>query len=177
MHSLPSGAPLLLLRVTGGLAEVHAKLPAVDDLLAERIFGLGGTGDIDEIGMCEASRLTGPSVNGDTYVHDVADIAEKVVEIFVRHLEGHVADEEGLGRRVGLEGSVLGARPRVLLGLVILDDKVAALENLHVKGLDGGLRILEILELNISESKHIISSGSMHRLWCRVYPLLSPLLS
>lgn len=46
--------------------------------------------------MRKPSGLTGSSVNGDSNIDDVADTSEKIVEITVGHLEGHVANEQSL---------------------------------------------------------------------------------
>lgn len=135
-----------------GSAEVYTKLPAVDDLVAEDFLGLGSAGGIDEVGVGETSGLAGPAVNGHTDVHDVADVAEEIVEVLVRHLKRHVSNEESLGGRVGHEVSVTTTRPGVLLGAVELADNVTALEDLHVEVLYRRRGLVNSLEFDISET-------------------------
>lgn len=154
LHSSPV-LPVLPVRVpplVRGSAEVYTKLPAVDDLVAEDFLGLGSAGGIDEVGVGETSGLAGPAVNGHTDVHDVADVAEEIVEVLVRHLKRHVSNEESLGGRVGHEVSVTTTRPGVLLGAVELADNVTALEDLHVEVLYRRRGLVNSLEFDISET-------------------------
>lgn len=65
--------------------------------------------------MRESSRLARAAVDGDADVNDVCDVAEELVEVCVGHLEGEVADEEGLG------GGVLGLDGVAGLGHVVYD--------------------------------------------------------
>ncbi len=99
--------------------------------------------------MGETSWLAGSSVNGHADVDDVSNVTEQLVEISVRHLEGEVTNEEGLG------GLVLGAR--FVGGLVlVIDDQATAFEDGLVLGFDGCGGLLDGLILDISEStKHI----------------------
>lgn len=131
-----------------GLAEVDAEWPSVDDLSVKGLPRLGGTLDVNKVSVGEASGLAGPAVDGNTDVNDVANVAEKVVQVLVGHLERHVADEDGLGRGIGYVFPVVGLH----LGLVELADEVAALEDLHVEVLDGRLGVLDGLVLDVSES-------------------------
>ncbi len=95
--------------------------------------------------MGETSWLAGSSVNGNTDVNDVSNVAEKLVEISVGHLESEVADEERLG------GCVLGAW--LVGGLVlVVDDQTTAFEDLLVLGFDGCGGLLDGLKLDISKS-------------------------
>jgi hypothetical protein len=154
----PVVAPVVVPVVVGaGLAEVHAELPSVDGLLLQDFSSLGRAGDVDEVGVSESSRLASPPVNGNADVHDVANVTEEVVEVLVRHLEGHVSDEESLRRSVVLEAAGSTASFGVILGCVELDDKVAAFKHLHVEVVDGGLRVGNILELDVSETVKAIS--------------------
>jgi hypothetical protein len=138
--------------VVAGLAEIDAELAAVDDLLAKNLLRLGGAGNVDEVCVGEASGLAGPAVDGNTDVHDIANVAEEVVQVLVRHLEGHVANEESLRGRVGNVAAAGRGRLGVGLGPVELADEVAALEDLHVQVVDGGLGVLDVLEVDVSES-------------------------
>jgi hypothetical protein len=142
------------------LAEVDAKFPSVDFLSLEDLLSLGGTGDVDEVGVGEASGLAGSPVNGNTHVHDVANVAEEVVQVLVGHLEGHVADEESLGRRVVRCGTVEPSTVATVaasavtggFGAVELDNEVPAFEDLHVQVVNGSLSIVDALELNVTET-------------------------
>ena len=133
------------------LAEVDAERPSVDDLSVQGLPRLGSTLDVNEVSVGEASGLAGPAVDGDTDVNDVANVAEKVVQVLVGHLERHVADEDGLGRGAGDVWLLVGV-PGLFLGLVELANQVAALEDLHVEVLDGRLGVLNALVLDVSES-------------------------
>lgn len=75
---------------------IHAQPSAIRLFTLQLLHSVHRALDINEIGMCETSGLSGSSINGDTHVDHIADTAEEVVEITVGHLEGHVADEEGL---------------------------------------------------------------------------------
>ena len=157
-----------------GLAEVNTEWPAVDDLSVQRLLRHGGTLDVNEVSVGEASGLAGPAVDSDTDINDVANVAEKVVQVLVRHLERHVADEEGLGRGVG--GVCLVAVLPALLGLVELADQVAALEDLHIEVLNGRLGVLNALVLDVSESvecQFLIDRVVIERTHPRLNPLLS----
>jgi hypothetical protein len=143
---------LVLPSVGGGrLAEVDAELPSVDGLVLQYLPGLLSARDVDEVGVGEASRLAGASVNGNADIHHVANVAEEIVEVLVRHLKRHVSDEERLAGRVLLEASSRGAGLGAGFGEVELDDEVAALEYLHVEVVDGRLGVAEALELDVAE--------------------------
>jgi hypothetical protein len=104
--------------------------------------------------VSESSRLASPAVNGNAYIHDVADVAEEVVEVLVRHFKRHIADEKGLGRRVlYIAALVRTAGLGVLLRAVELHNEVPALEDLHVKVLDGSLGVIGILKLDVTEAE------------------------
>ena len=99
--------------------------------------------DVDEVSVRETSWLSRTSVDGNTDVDDVSDALEKVVQVTVRHLEGHVSDEESLGGRVEWSvGSVEAAWTLAglkSLGLVrsILHGEAAAFEELLVESFNG----------------------------------------
>jgi hypothetical protein len=104
--------------------------------------------------MREPSRLSRSAINGNTNIDHIADAAEEVVEIAVSHLEGHVADEKGLGGRIlRLAGAVgAGFQLRGLEG-GILDGKAAAFEELLMQGFDGFRGRFGGFEVDIAESK------------------------
>jgi hypothetical protein len=152
-------AALLARCLSARLAEVYTELPSVDGLLLQHLPGTGGAGNIDEVGMGEASGLSGPPVDGNTDIHDVANVAEEVVEVLVGHFKRHVSDEKSLGGRVALTKATGGAAgPGVGLGRVELDNEVATFEDLHVEVVDGSLCVGNALELDVSETAVTVST-------------------
>lgn len=99
--------------------------------------------------MREAPRLPRAAVNGDAHVDHVADLAEELVEFAVRHVEGHVADEEGAGRGGG--GLVAVALDGGVAGLGVLDGEAAAGEGLVVIVADGGGGGFGVGEVHVAE--------------------------
>ena len=95
--------------------------------------------------MRESSRLSGTAINSNTDIDDVGDVAEQLVQVGIGHLEGEVADEEGLG------GGVLGLDGRARLGHVV-DDEAAAFEDGLVALVDGVAGGFDVFELDVSES-------------------------
>lgn len=95
--------------------------------------------------MCESSRLAGAAVNSDADIDHVGDVAEQLVQVGIGHLEGEVADEEGLG------GGVLGLDGVAGLGHVV-DDEAAAFEDGLVALLDGVAGGLDVFEFDVAES-------------------------
>lgn len=81
-------------------AVIKSQCAPVDLLALKSLHALGGALLINEVGMSESSWLASTSVNGNTDVNDISNITEELVEIGIGHLEGKVADEEGLGWRV-----------------------------------------------------------------------------
>ena len=161
--------------VTCCLAKVNPQLSAVDHLFFQKLPRLLGALDVDEVGVGEAAGLACTAVDGDTNVGDVLDVAEEVVKVLVGHLEGHVADEEDIaGRVVRRLGTASGGGSN----LVELDDEVAALEDLHVEALDGGLGVVEVLVLHVGEAEDRIRCcrGAVEGK-CSTYPRLRPRLS
>lgn len=75
---------------------IHSQVTAINFFIREDFLALGGTLNIDEISVCESSRLTGSSIYGDTDIGNVADFTEELVEIGVGHFEGEVANEKSL---------------------------------------------------------------------------------
>lgn len=104
--------------------------------------------------MCEPSRLSRPAINGNANIDHIADAAEEVVEIAVSHLEGHVADEKGLGGGVPRQAKAVRARFQ-LRGLEggVLDGEAAAFEELLVEGCDGFRGRVGGFEVDIAESR------------------------
>ena len=88
-------------------AKVDPQLPAEDDLVGQLLLGSLGARDVDEFGVGESSGLSAAPVNRHSDVDDVPDVLERVVEVLVAHLERHVADEQGLGRRVDGERATI----------------------------------------------------------------------
>lgn len=106
--------------------------------------------------MSEASWLTGPSVNGDSYVNNILDIAEQVIKIFVRHVEGHVANEKGLAWIIG---STVRESSRGVVdlfsGAVRLNGEATTLEWLLIQGLHSLCSVLRVGEFNVAKSVHV----------------------
>lgn len=100
LRSAPEFGLLLLRRAesswgaSAGNTVVNLQSSTISILFRQHLQSLGGTFDIDEIGVGEASRLSTSSIDGDSDVDNVPDISEEFVEIFIRHPEAHVANEE-----------------------------------------------------------------------------------
>ena len=133
----------------GGHAVVNPQLSAVQLLALQEIHRLHGAIDINEICVCKTTGLASAAIDGYSDVDDVAYFAEEIAEVLVRHLEGHVTDEEGLG------GRVHATRLTAVDGLawaVELDSEAAALKDLLVGSLDSLGGIVDIVELDVTES-------------------------
>ena len=115
--------------------------------------------DIDEVRMRETSWLASPSINRNADIDHIADSAEHVVQIAVRHLEGHVADKKGLGGRfkrlVGAVRALAFELGRLKSG--VLHGETAAFEELLMKGLDGLGRGFGGLEVDVAEARCSVS--------------------
>lgn len=164
-HVLPSTHMFQLLPVFSAgsvgarLAKVDPQPPAVDFLVLKVLLRGFSAGDIDEVGVGETSGLAGTSVDGDSDVENIPDVAEEVVEVFVGHLEGHVANEERLG---GLLGGARGTgRDAGLAADVVLHGQATALEDLLVERLQGGGGVLYSVELDVAETVHVVSLHSL----------------
>jgi hypothetical protein len=130
--------------LSGTSTEIHSQGTAIDLLPHKSFLALNSTLHIDEVSVSETSWLAGSSINGNTDINDASNVTEELVEICVGHLEGEVADEEGLWGRVL---SVLA------LGLVhVVDDEAAAFEDGLVLGFDGGGGLVDGFEFDIAES-------------------------
>lgn len=70
------------------LTKVDSQRASINLLASQELLGGNGALDIDEVGVGEAARLASAAIDGDADVHDVADLAEQLVEVAVRHLEG-----------------------------------------------------------------------------------------
>lgn len=99
--------------------------------------------------MSEPSRLPSATIDSDPNVNYVSNLAEKVVEVLIRHLEGHVADEEGLGRGVGFS-----RLSKVALSLfVILNGHAAASEEMLIQTFNGCSGVVQIFKFHIAKPK------------------------
>lgn len=126
-------------------AVIDSQGASVDDLTGEELLSLDGALSIDEVSVCKTSWLAGVSVNGNSDIKHVANLAEELVQVGIGHLEGKVADEEGLGWLI--ERAVLEAG----LGNVV-DSKRAALKDTQVLSRNGVSSLLSGLELNICKA-------------------------
>jgi hypothetical protein len=67
----------------------------------EFLHRLGGTRNISKVSMSETARLASSAINCDTNINDILDLGKEIVEISIRHLKGHVPDEQRFARGVG----------------------------------------------------------------------------
>lgn len=125
-------------------AEIDSQFASIDLLAHKLLQTLHSAIHINEVCVCETSWLAGTSINGNPDIDNIANVTEELVEIGIRHLEGKVANEEGLGGRIG-GGAALG------LGHVV-DNEAAAFHDGLVLGLNGIGSLFDSLEFNISES-------------------------
>lgn len=119
--------------------------------------------------MCESSWLSSASVNGNPDINDVADVAEKLVEVGIRHLEGKVSNEEGLGRRANLVFTLRLCH--------VVDNETATLHYGLVASFNSSSGFGNFSELDIAESivQDLVVLQIEGRLYA--YPLLNPLAS
>jgi hypothetical protein len=141
-------------------AVVDPQSPSVRFLFRQNLQGLLRTRHIREVRMRKASWLTSSSVDGDSHINDIANAPEQVVQILVRHLEGHVADEECLGRWVlspadfAVEAcAVVTLSFHLFCGVGgILYDNTAAFVELLVHGFNGRGGAIDVVKIDIAES-------------------------
>lgn len=136
-------------RASRASREVNTERSVVDRLALENLKSLLSGRNISEVSVSESSWLTSATVNGNTDVNNVLDVAEQLVEIGIGHLKSEVADEQSLGWGVLLAG---------LLGVGhVVDDHAAAGEEGVVEVLNGLGGGLNVLELDVSESDFHVS--------------------
>jgi hypothetical protein len=115
--------------------------------------GLGSC-HIDEVTMGEAPGLAGSSINSNPHINHILHAFKQFVQIRVRHLEGHVADEQCLGWRVTWSITEVLARggggAHVLLG--IGDHDTTAFEELLMHRCDGVFGRGQVVKLKVAES-------------------------
>lgn len=128
----------------GASAVINSQLATVDLLVLKCFKALRCAFHINEICVCETSWLASASVDGYSDINDIADIAEELVEISIRHLECKVANEQGLAGWV-VDSVALGLR-------LVVHNQSAAFENTLVLGLNGGSSLRGAFEFDISES-------------------------
>lgn len=114
-----------------GEREVNLEFAAVDFLFRQLFHSFHGTLDINKVRVSETSGLAGSAIDCDPDVNDVPHTAEQVCEVPICHLKGHVADEEGLGRRVQSSAGS-GGTDLCLLPSSVLDCDATAFEKGHV---------------------------------------------
>lgn len=124
------------------LREIDPQVASVDLSSFKLLLGLNSALNILEVGVGETTGLTGAAVHGDTNVNASADILEELVEVIVGELEGKVAHEKNGGGVVALEAEV-GA-------LDELNGQAAAHEGSVIEVLNGGGRLVEVGELDIT---------------------------
>lgn len=95
--------------------------------------------------MRKAARHAGPPIDGNPDVGQVLDVVEEVLKVAVGHFEGESAQEERFCGWVG------GASV-VELAAGVVHDYLAAFEDGGVHAFDCGCRLLDSVELNVTES-------------------------
>lgn len=73
--------------LAGAVGVVESQSAAIGFLLFKNLHAFHGTFDIDEVGMCETTRLSGASINGNSDVDDVSDTTEQIAQITIGHLK------------------------------------------------------------------------------------------
>ena len=96
--SYPVCSKLIFWCIAWSIRVIQPQLPAVRFLLLKLLHAFHSALRINELNMGEASGLTGPSINGNADFNNVLDRLEKCIQITISHFEGHVAEEEGIGR-------------------------------------------------------------------------------
>lgn len=137
---------------TSASAEVNPQIPPVE-FLALKILGCDLSAlCVQEVCVCETSRLTGSAVNGNPHIQNVLHVTEEVVQIFVAHFVGHVANEEGLGRWVG-EALGIGLAA-LLVGCLdgVLSGETATLEDLTIEVVASLSRGGNVFEINVTKA-------------------------
>lgn len=95
--------------------------------------------------MGESSGKASLAVDGDPHVDDIADVFEEVIEFPVAHVEGQVADIEGLGRWFGphVGSEVRGG---------VLNNDATSLEDLRVHSFNSAGGSLSRVVRDVSKS-------------------------
>ena len=158
----PTLVPWRAARAVGVVKSQHSPVRL---LPLEMLHALHRTLDVHEISMRKSSWLPGPSVDGDADIDHILYALEEIVQVTVGHLEGHVADKEGLGwwvQRLVRAGWVLRA---VVEGAGlkggVLDGEAAAFKELLVQVFDGSCGRLDVLEVDVAKSRtRLVSCGS-----------------
>lgn len=147
-RTIPASSTSTLPRRAQGV--IQPQRTVVNLLPIQHLRGLNRRLHIREIRVRESSRLSRAAINSNTDVDDVGDVAEQLVQVCVGHLEGEVADEEGLG------GGVLGLDDRAGLGHVVYD-QAAAFEDGLVALLDGVAGGFDVFEFDVAESVGVLA--------------------
>jgi hypothetical protein len=143
-------------------SKIHTDRPSISLLTHQQLHRLFRTLDINEIRMRKATRLARPTINRNTHIHDILHAPEQIVEIAIRHLEGHVANEKGLagwvfGRVISFSATECGAMGADFGGGVVcvLADQATALEELLVQRVDAFGRGFLVGEIDVAESEGV----------------------
>lgn len=136
---------------------IDSERSAVVLLTSQDLHGLHCTLNIDKVGMGKTSGLTRPSINSDSDIDDIADASEKVVQVSVGHLEGHVANEQSLARWVD-RLVLITVWSCSFLALIMVgkrDHQSSTLKELLVELIDCLLSLLGTRILNVSETMKV----------------------
>ena len=117
--------------------------------------------------MGKTSGLSGSSVDSNSDINDISNTAEQVVEVSIGHLEGHVADEEGLGGRI-LRSALL-LRTSASLDIFgsesgVLNHNATAFVELLMHGIDRCSCSFGVLIVNIAkplQCKHAVRHNNI----------------
>lgn len=131
--------------------KVYAQLSSVVLLGLQELRGSFGALDVDKVGMCKASWLTGSPIDCHSDVQDILDLAEQVIEILVAHFVGEVTDEQRLRGRVDELVIVGWGSSGGLRAYGILHDQASTLEDLAVECIAGSGGTGLVIEFYIAE--------------------------
>ena len=91
--------------VVATLGKINPESSSIDLLFLQIFHALLRASHVRKVRMCETPRLTRSSIDRDSDICDIPNVAEKFMEVLVGHVKGHVADEESPRWRMRLAGS------------------------------------------------------------------------
>ena len=124
--------------------EIHSQCPAGDHLSPQLLHRSLRRPNVREVRMRKTPWLARSPVNCHPNIDHILDLPEEVVQVAVTHVEGHVANEEGLGR--GIHGASALIAAISAAGTASTGATDAAKGVLH--GEAAAFKVLEVVELN-----------------------------